>query len=50
MQDEVTRGRITDSERQEILDLNRQWQANRDPVNNGDIKQKLTEILRKLVI
>jgi hypothetical protein len=25
MQDEVTRGRITESERQEILDLNQHW-------------------------
>lgn len=49
MQDEVTRGRITESERREILDLNQHWQANRDPVNNGDIQQKLTKILRKLV-
>jgi len=49
MQDEETRGRITESERQKILDLNQHWQANRDPVKNGNIQQKLTEILRKLV-
>ena len=49
MQDEQTRGRITASQRQEILDLNRQWQANRDPETNGEIKRQLTERLRHLV-
>jgi len=49
MEDEVTRGRITNSERRDILDLNRLWQANHDPDTNGEIKRKLTERLRQIV-
>jgi len=49
LQDEEIRGKITKSERLEILELNRQWQANRDPVSNRQIKLQLTEKLRKVV-
>jgi len=49
LKDEVSRGKITESERMEIIELNRQWQANRDPADNGHIKRQLTERLRRIV-
>ena len=49
MQDEVARGKITESDRLEILELNRQWQANRDPVTNNKIKHQLMKWLQKIV-
>jgi len=49
MRDEQTRGNITESDRLEILELNRRWQANRDPINNGSVKRELTERLRRIV-
>ena len=50
MQDEESRGKITESQRLEILNLNRHWQADRDSVRNGDVKRQLTDRLRRIVI
>ena len=49
MRDEESRCKITESDRLEILELNRQWQANRGPLINGNIKHQLTEWLQKIV-
>lgn len=45
---ERKRGRIGDSVASELLSLNREWQRNRDPVENAEVKSELTERLRTL--
>jgi flavin reductase (DIM6/NTAB) family NADH-FMN oxidoreductase RutF len=46
---ERNRGRINDQERAELLQLNKKWQENRNPAENRDIKEKLTELLNEIV-
>ena len=49
MEDEVERGKINREQLEEILALNRQWQANPDPETNREVKLKLTQSLTKIV-
>ncbi len=49
MMDEQRKGRITEKERQEIMRLNGDFQSNRDPVKNRDVKDELTRRLRRIV-
>ena len=49
LEDEVSRGSLTQEEMKDILALNDTWQRNPDPVTNKEVKQKLTEALRELV-
>lgn len=49
MDDEQTRGKLTEQQKQDILDLNRRWQANRDPQTNGVVRRELTERLKMVV-
>jgi flavin reductase (DIM6/NTAB) family NADH-FMN oxidoreductase RutF len=50
MRDEVKRGSITEQECEEILKLNEEWQKNRDPVANAEVKKKLTEKLKAICL
>jgi flavin reductase (DIM6/NTAB) family NADH-FMN oxidoreductase RutF len=49
LDDEQTRGKLNETEKQELLALRRQWEQNRDPVANAALKDELTRRLRKLV-
>ena len=49
IEDEKNRGKISLEQVNEVLSLNKQWQANPDPKSNQQVKQKLTEILTSIV-
>jgi hypothetical protein len=49
LDDEQKRGKLSDEQKQEILELNKRWQANRDPQTNAVVKRELTERLKRLV-
>ena len=49
LEDEVNRGALTDEDRTRIIELNEQWQANRDAKTNGAVKEELTQRLRALI-
>ena len=47
--DEQNRGKITEAERRELLDLDARWQMDLNPETNGAVKEELTRRLRNLV-
>ena len=49
MDDEQGRGKLNEAEKQHILELNRRWLANQDPVANAQVKHELTAALRDAV-
>ncbi|MCA9412254.1 MAG: flavin reductase [Candidatus Omnitrophica bacterium] len=49
IEDEVTRGKIGEHDKKEILELNEKWRANMDPVGNAEVKKQLTERLKDLM-
>jgi flavin reductase (DIM6/NTAB) family NADH-FMN oxidoreductase RutF len=49
MDDEQARGKLSDEQKQDILNLNRRWQVNRDPQTNGAVRQELTAKLKRVV-
>ena len=46
MESEEKRGRITKEEREHLLELNKQWMMNPDPVTNKKVQEELTAMLR----
>ena len=48
--DEKSRGKLTDGETARVFELEKLWAANRDPVGNGAVKAELTALLRKVVL
>ncbi len=48
MLSELERGRIDRSEYKELIDLNDQWMKNRNPIDNGEVKEKLTRKLKEI--
>lgn len=48
MDAEQHRGKVSEAEKNRILDLNRTWQKNRDPATNGKTRMELTRMLRKI--
>ncbi len=49
IEDEWSRGKISEVERRRILELNETWQQNPDPELNSNVKAKLTQILSKMI-
>ncbi len=47
--DETRRGKISEAQRQEILELEARWASDRDPVANREVRDALTRKLRDLV-
>lgn len=47
--DEQKKGKLTESERLELLDLDARWSQDRNPATNGAVKQELTARLKKMV-
>lgn len=47
--DEQKRGKLSEAERMEILELDAKWARNRDPATNGAVRRDLTDKLRRLV-
>jgi flavin reductase (DIM6/NTAB) family NADH-FMN oxidoreductase RutF len=47
--DEMSRGKITEQEREEIISLRKRWEENRDPEENGAVKTELTKRLKEIV-
>lgn len=47
--DEQKKGKLTESERLELLDLDARWAQDRNPATNGAVKQELTARLKKMV-
>lgn len=49
LEDERLRGKLTEAEKGEILELNAKWQTDLDPKVNGAVREELTKRLKKLV-
>ena len=46
MDSEEKRGRITKEEKERLLELNKRWMMNPDPMTNKEVKKELTDMLR----
>lgn len=49
LEDELIRGKLSEQEKLEILELNEKWQKNSDPKVNGAVQMELTLRLKNLV-
>jgi hypothetical protein len=48
MEDEVTRGSLSEAEKDRLILLKQQWVADQDPVGNKEVRDELTQMLAKL--
>jgi len=49
MKDEAVRGKISSEEAEKALHLNEEWQKNRNPSENGKIKEELTNLIKDII-
>lgn len=49
IEDEFERGKINEQEREQIFRLHHEWQKNLNPVGNKNVKNDLTQYLKKVV-
>ena len=49
MEDELTRGKISQKELKEILELKENWVSNRDPIVNAQVKEELTLRIKDII-
>jgi hypothetical protein len=49
MEDEVTRGKITEAEKDEMIELKEKWLKNRDQKTNGKVYRELTDRIKNII-